>query len=48
MALPKASGQHLLATIWAVGAVARWRETAAATGLTAREIERMASTFEHG
>jgi serine/threonine-protein kinase HipA len=28
-------------------AVARWRETAAATGLTAKEIERMASAFEH-
>ena len=28
-------------------AVARWRETAAAVGLTAAEIERMASAFEH-
>ena len=27
--------------------VARWRETAAATGLTNKEIERMASAFEH-
>jgi serine/threonine-protein kinase HipA len=29
-------------------AVARWRETAAATGLSAKEIERMATAFEHG
>jgi len=29
-------------------AVARWRETAAATGLTNKGIERMASAFEHG
>lgn len=29
-------------------AIARWRETAAATGLTAKEIERMSSAFEHG
>lgn len=28
-------------------AVARWRETAAATGLAAKEIERMATAFEH-
>jgi len=28
-------------------AVARWRETAAATGLAARETDRMASAFEH-
>jgi serine/threonine-protein kinase HipA len=28
-------------------AVARWRETATATGLTNKEIERMASAFEH-
>jgi serine/threonine-protein kinase HipA len=28
-------------------AVARWRETAAATGLNAKEIERMATAFEH-
>jgi serine/threonine-protein kinase HipA len=28
-------------------AVARWRETASAVGLTAAEIERMASAFEH-
>lgn len=28
-------------------AVARWRETAAATGLGAKEIERMATAFEH-
>jgi serine/threonine-protein kinase HipA len=28
-------------------AVARWRETAEATGLSASEIERMASAFEH-
>ena len=28
-------------------AVARWRETAAATGLSAKEIERMATAFEH-
>jgi serine/threonine-protein kinase HipA len=28
-------------------AVARWRETAKATGLSANEIERMASAFEH-
>ena len=28
-------------------AVARWRETAAATGLASPEIERMASAFEH-
>jgi serine/threonine-protein kinase HipA len=28
-------------------AVARWRETATATGLSAKEIERMATAFEH-
>jgi serine/threonine-protein kinase HipA len=28
-------------------AVARWRETATATGLAAKEIERMATAFEH-
>jgi serine/threonine-protein kinase HipA len=28
-------------------AVARWRETAAATGLAAKEIERVATAFEH-
>ena len=28
-------------------AVARWRETATATGLAAKEIDRMASAFEH-
>ncbi len=28
-------------------AVARWRETAAATGLAAKEIERMTTAFEH-
>jgi serine/threonine-protein kinase HipA len=29
-------------------AVAQWRETAAATGLSSKEIERMSSAFEHG
>ncbi len=28
-------------------AVVRWRETAAAMGLSSNEIERMASAFEH-
>jgi serine/threonine-protein kinase HipA len=27
--------------------VARWRETAGATGLSDKEIDRMASAFEH-
>jgi serine/threonine-protein kinase HipA len=28
-------------------AVARWRETAASTGLSSNEVERMSSAFEH-
>ncbi len=41
-------GDEVNTVLWEVGkAVATWRKAAAKIGLTAPEIERMASAFEH-